>query len=73
MSEAKALILTGAGLLALTVAAGFVLGALQAGGVAWGLLGVGYAALSGWTLSGVAGRYAAREDRKKREEIILSR
>lgn len=73
MSEAKALILTGTGLMALTVAVGFVLGALEASGYAWGFLGVGSAALGGWVLSGVAMRYSDREERKKREEIILSR
>lgn len=73
MSEATALILTATGLVASTLAAGLILGALEANGYAWGLLGVGSAALSGWVTSGVAMRYARREERAKREEIILSR
>jgi len=73
MSESRALILTAIGLMALTIVAGLALDALDASGMAWGVLCVLSAAVGGWTLSGVAGRYSDRAERKKREEIILSR
>lgn len=73
MSETKALLLTAAGLMALTIAIGCVLGALDASGYAWGFLCVMSAAVGGWVLAGVGMRYSEREERKKREAIILSR
>lgn len=73
MSETKALVLTAIGLMALTIAAGFVLGALEASGIAWGFLLVGSAAIGAWILVGVAMRYSDEKERKKREEVILSR
>lgn len=73
MSETKALILTAAVLMALTIAVGCVLGALEANGIAWGFLLVGSVAAGAWVLAGVVMRYSDREERKKREELIVSR
>jgi hypothetical protein len=73
MSEVKALILASIGLMVSSAAASLVLAALDASGIAWGFLAVTFAGLGGWVLSGVAMRYSDREERKKREEIILSR
>jgi hypothetical protein len=73
MSEARALILAAIGLMALTILAGVALDALGVSGIMLGFLAPGSAALGGWVLSGIAMRYADRDERKKREKIILSR
>ncbi|MEX2449178.1 MAG: hypothetical protein WD404_10615 [Solirubrobacterales bacterium] len=65
MTEAKALILTSIGLMVPTIAIGFVLGALEANGIAWGFLLVGSAALGGYVLSLVVMHYARPRHRPR--------
>jgi hypothetical protein len=73
MSEVKALILA---FLALAVPAGVtavVIAITNAGGAALGLAIVFFAGLGGYISSLIVMHYGELEERKKREEIILSR
>jgi len=73
MSEAKAHILAFAALSVPISATSVVISATDAGGVALGLAIVFFAGLGGWISGGIVVRYARLAERKKREEIILSR
>ncbi len=73
MSEARALIFLFVGVVLFSSAAGVVLALTHASGTVYGLtIGLG-AALGGWVAGSIVVRYARLEERKKREEIILSR
>jgi len=63
--EIKAILLTFAGLSALTVATCFVLGALKADGTAWGLATMILVAFGGFVLSLVVMHYAPPDERHR--------
>lgn len=73
MTEAKALILVFIGISVAAVAFGAVVAATNASGVVFGLVGTVLVALGAFASSEVVVRYSVRRERRKREEIILSR
>lgn len=73
MTEAKAIILVFAGVMALTCVAAVLLSVTDAGGVLFGFAAVFLAGFGGFALSCVVMHYGKVEKRRKREEILLSR
>lgn len=73
MSERTALILASAAIMALLNATCLVLFLLDADGTAFGLTAGLFAALGGYVSSGIIMRYSTLKERRKREEILLSR
>lgn len=73
MSEGKALALVVAGTLALSAAIDVLLLMLHAGGAALAVGMVAVLMLCSVATHAVMRRYDAKEERRKREEIILSR
>ena len=73
MSEAKALILAFVGLAVPASATAVVIAMTNAGGAALGLAIVFFAGLGGHISSLVVMHYSKLEERRKREEILLSR
>jgi hypothetical protein len=73
MSETKALVLLFIGTFVLAGIAGAILAVADANGTAYGLaIGLG-AALGGYVSSLIVMHYGKLEERRKREEILLSR
>lgn len=73
MSEAKALILALAALAIPAGATAVLIAITDAGGVAFGLAIVVFAGLGGYISSLIVMHYGKLEERRKREEILLSR
>lgn len=74
MSETKALIFLFIGMMMLSGIADVVLLAMaHASGAVFGLAVGLEAALGGWLAGGIVVRYSEIDERKKREELILSR
>ena len=73
MTETKAIVLLFAGFMALTCVAAIMLSVTNAGGVVFGFVAVFLVGLGGFASSCVVMHYGKVEERRKREEIILSR
>ncbi len=73
MSETKAFVLLFAGVVLFVGIASVVVALTHASGIVYGLMVGLDIALGGWLAGCIVVRYADIEERKKREEIILSR
>jgi uncharacterized membrane protein YdjX (TVP38/TMEM64 family) len=73
MTEAKALVLVFIGIGVAAIAFAAVMAATNASGVVFGLVGTVLVVLGAFVSSEVVVRYGAERERRKREEILLSR